>query len=124
MRNDEVRPCDVCGGALRAGIPTATCGARVTIQRLVINRGHADAYAGLVTHFRAAGPLGADRMAGLFAPGSVLDEPVALLDEIVICELCFAPVLELVARANERKRAADADLDDRGQNERQADSPR
>lgn len=101
MRNDEIRPCDVCCGKLCStpGLPLA--GARVTVQRLVIKDREYRTLAGLEAML---GPSQAGLAAArALTTGDVVEEPADLGFEVVICEKCLTersmPILALAESA-------------------------
>ncbi len=108
MDNREIKPCAACGGGLAgAGNNPWIIGMRLTTQRLMINQGNLDAHLALEQRFAQAGPIGQRAMADILGPGTVIDEPAELRTEIIICENCVTPVLELLEQASKREEAAD-----------------
>lgn len=108
MRNEDVRGCSLCGEPLKPR--SIMIGYKVTTQRLVVNVQNARSFAGLTTHFGAAGPRGAAALANIFAPGDVIEEPKELRDEFVICEECSDATIGLLI---ERVNAGGKDDEDR-----------
>ena len=106
MKNTELKPCANCGGGIAGGGSGPMAGARVIVQRLIINRGNLDAHLGLEQHFAQAGPAGARVLADTLGPGSVVDEPDELRGEFFLCDPCLLegslpPVLVLLEKASE-----------------------
>ncbi len=102
MRNDEVRACDACGGGLSGGHGTPLVGARLTVQRLIINKHGFEQHVGLETYFGGGvqGRVLAD-VIGL-GSGNAIDEPPMLRDEVIICETCLLPVLIILETVRHR----------------------
>lgn len=104
MQNSELKPCANCGRGIAGGGAGPMVGARVTVQRLIVNPGSLCSHLGLEQHFAQAGPAGARVLADVMGPGSVVDEPAELRGEFLLCERCVLeptpPVLVLLENAN------------------------
>lgn len=107
MRNTELRPCAICRKGIAnngQGNNGPFFGARVIVQRLMVDQRSMNAHLGLEMHFAQAGPQGARALADIMGPGSVIDEPVELRSEFLVCEWCLSaadkmpPLLILVER--------------------------
>lgn len=115
MKNEDIRPCDRCGGPLcgSQGPRMPVVGARVTVQRLAVNEPNRRQAAAMAALFPEA--PGIQRV---FQSGDLVDEPAQLFTEVLLCEDCIcAPVVPLElsalreraeAREVERKREAQA----------------
>lgn len=113
MQNNEIRPCAACGKGIAnngQGTSGPLVGARVIVQRLMIDPRNLNAHRGLEMHFAQAGPAGARAMADIMGPGSVIDEPAELRSELLLCEECLtwkAPTLPLLALLEQAAEAAE-----------------
>ena len=103
MNNREIKPCALYGGGIAGGGAGPLVGAKLTMQRLIISQSRLNQHLGLEQHFAQAGPSGARAIADVMGPGSVIDEPPELREEILVCERCLLPVLAIFEQANERR---------------------
>jgi hypothetical protein len=103
VRNEDIRFCDECGGALNGGTGSPLAGATVKVQRLVINRSNARNEAAMMAMLP-----GAPGIVGVFSTGDLLEEPPELYGSVLLCQPCLMKPLgvmhlvELAAATEER----------------------
>lgn len=92
MDNREIRPCAICGKGIAndgQGNRGPMVGAKVTVQRLIIDAQRMNEHLGLEQHFALAGSQNARTLADILGPGSVIDEPKELRNHFFVCEECL-----------------------------------
>lgn len=89
LPREQIRPCQACGGKLGDGSPF--CGARITVERLVIDVQAMNTFAG--TALSLGGSPQAQAVAEALTDGQVVVMPAALRHQVVLCNDCMLPVL-------------------------------
>lgn len=92
MKNTEIERCVICGEGIAndgQGSRGPMVGAKVTVQRLIIDVQSMNAHLGLEQIFAQAGPQDARALADIMGPGSVIDEPKGMRNHFFVCERCL-----------------------------------
>jgi len=109
MLEKDLRPCDLCGKPLRTThdgrLSPFEAGARIAVQRMVLDLSALQARAGLEVMFGGHERPGASSIAGALGPSLDTLEPPELRTEVLLCCGCRLEHFDaLVEAIEDRKR--------------------